>query len=562
MREHISDNSIDLIYLDPPFNSKATYNVLFDEKNGTHSRAQITAFEDTWHWGIESEEAYHEIVTQGPKKLADLIQALRSFLGQNDMMAYLVMMAIRLVEMHRVLKSTGSIYLHCDPTASHFLKIVLDAIFSPMNFRNEIIWRRSGTHGKSVRYAPIHDVILFYTKTINYKWNFPKKPYMKKHVESHFIKDEKGWKTNYYGNVLTGSGIRHGESGKPWKGFDPTVKRRHWAIPKALYEELDEDFSKLSPHRKMDKLYELGLIKIEPNQVWPIYERYLNPQDGQAISDIWAYQPYTQGSVFGTNEGIDEDVRWLSPHDQERLGYPTQKPEALLERIIKGSSNEEDLVFDPFCGCGTTISAAENLKRKWIGIDITYLAVNLIKRRLSDIFGTDLSPYEVIGEPKDLQSAVALAEQDRFQFEYWTLDKVDARPAQDKKKGADSGVDGYIYFFDDNSGKAKKIIVQVKSGHVNRGQIATLKGDMERENAEIGAFLTLENPTKPMIEEAVSAGFYEPEYLGGKKYPKVQILTIEDLLDDRQLKYPRIMPEATFKDAKRKIDKGEQRKLL
>jgi len=464
MRDHISDESIDLIYLDPPFNSKATYNVLFDEKNGTHSRAQITAFEDTWHWGIESEEAYHEIVTQGPKKLSDLIQALRGFLGQNDMMAYLTMMAIRLIEMHRVLKPTGSIYLHCDPTASHYLKLVMDAIFEVKNFRNEIVWCYKSGGASKYNFAKKHDIIFRYTKTNKYIFNYEK---------------EKS-----YGQTGGGQG---------------------------------------------------GKVKY--------YKDEIGTYSYAGIKDWWT-------------------ISMLSTTHSERLGYPTQKPETLLERIVKASSNEGDIVFDPFCGCGTTIVAAERLNRKWIGIDITYLAVNLMQHRLKTSFGADLSPYELVGDPKDIQGAKALAEHDRFQFEWWALGKVFARPAQDKKKGADSGVDGYIYFFDDTSGVAKKIIVQVKSGHITRHQIATLKGDMEREKAEIGAFITLEEPTRPMTEEAVSAGFYEPELLQGKKYPKIQILTIEELFEDRQLKYPRISPEATFKNAKRKIDSGDQGKLL
>lgn len=561
MRRYIEDESVDLIYLDPPFNSNSTYNVLFSERNGSASSAQITAFEDTWHWDLKAEETYREVVSEGPRKLADLLQALRTFLGANDMMAYLTMMAIRLVEMHRILKPTGSIYLHCDPTASHYLKLTMDAVFSPVNFRNEIIWRRSGSHGKMKRYAPIHDVILFYTKSDSWTWNHPKRPYMKGHVETYFVQDERGWRTDYFGNVLTGSGLRSGLSGKPWKGFDPSAKGRHWAIPKALYDDLDEDFSNLNQHEKMDRLHELGFIKINPGQVWPIYERYITPNDGQAMPDIWAYQPYTSGTVFGTDQGIDEDIRWLSPRDQERLGYQTQKPEGLLERIIQASSNEGDLVLDPFCGCGTTVVVAERLRRRWIGIDITHLAISLMRHRLQNTFGSELSDYEVFGDPKDLKSAEALAQLDRFQFEWWALGLVNARPAQDKKKGADSGIDGIINFFDDNSGKAKNIVVQVKSGHVSRSQIATLNSDREREGAVIGAFITLEEPTGPMRTEAASAGFYEPEFLPGHRYPRIQILTIKELLNGKKLEYPRVAPEATFKRAERKSKERPEKEV-
>ena len=567
LREHVADESVDLIYLDPPFNSNATYNVLFQEKSGEQSAAQITAFEDTWHWTLDSEYAYQDVVTKGPAKVGELVAAMRSFLGQNDMMAYLTMMAQRMVELHRVLKPTGSIYLHCDPTASHYLKLLLYAVFGPVNFRNEIIWRRTGTHNKVQRFAPIHDTLLFYGKTDSYNWNSIKRPYMKGHVEEYFVQDNMGWRTNYYGNVLTGSGTRNGESGKPWKGFDPTAKGRHWAIPGRLLEDANEDLSKLSQHKNLDRLFESGYIKIREGQAWPIYEHYIQPEDGQAVPDIWAYQPYSEGTVFGRAGGIDADVRWLSTTDQERLHYPTQKPEALLERIINASSNEGDLVLDPFCGCGTAVAVAERLNRRWIGIDITHLAISLMKSRLRDSFGEELRPYQIIGVPEDTASAKALAvesEHDgRYQFEWWALGLVDARPANDRKKGADSGVDGYINFFDDNSGKPKRIIVQVKSGHVNRGMIATLKGDMEREKAEIGLFVTLSPSTGPMEQDAIAAGFYEPEYFPGQKFPRVQILTIEDLLNGKQAQYPRLAPQATFRKApRRRRMAGQQAELL
>ena len=471
MREHIPDDSVDLIYLDPPFNSKATYNVLFQEKNGTQSRAQITAFEDTWHWGLESEETYHEIVTQGQKRLADLIQALRGFLGQNDMMAYLVMMAIRLEEMRRVLKSTGSIYLHCDQTASHYLKLVMDAVFGGRNFKNEIIWHYRRWTGDARSFMKMHDVILFYAKNKNeIKFNVQYTPYTEKSLK----------RKQFYHTRIKG-----------------------------------------------DDVYETSI-----------------DEKGVKQNDVW-------------------NIQLLNSQSKERLGYPTQKPEALLERIIQASSNEGDIVLDPFCGCGTTITVAERLDRKWIGIDITHLAITLMKHRMEDTFGPELTPYEVIGDPKDLNGAKALAEQNRYQFEWWALGKVAARPAQDKKKGADSGIDGYIYFIDDNSGKVKKIVIQVKSGHVKRGDIATLKGDMEREGAPIGAFITLEEPTKPMKEEAITSGFYEPEHLPGKHYPRLQILTIKELLNGKQLEYPRMAPEVTFKKAERKTKKkkSEQGRL-
>ena len=532
MREYIADNSIDLIYLDPPFNSKATYNVLYDEKNGTHSRAQITAFEDTWHWGIESESAYHEIVQQGPRKLADLILALRGFLGQNDMMAYLVMMAIRLVEMYRVLKSTGSLYLHCDPTASHYLKLVMDAVFGAKNFRNEIIWKRRygsfSTVHMSNKFGSSTDTIFFYAKsdqasfTPQYSFNNPNYQEYVKRTFKHV--DEQG---RYYRIADLANPALRPNLIYEYKGYKPP--KNGWAISREKMEQWDKEGRLYFPKDPNGRIQR---------------RRFLDELRGKPVQNLW------------------DDIEMISSQSAERLGFPTQKPEALLERIINASSNEGAIVMDPFCGCGTAISVAESLKRHWIGIDITHLAITLMKHRLNTAFGADLSPYEVIGDPKDLQGAMSLAEHDRYQFEWWALGKIPARPAQDKKKGADSGIDGYIYFFDDTSGIAKKIIIQVKSGNVNRGYIAALKGDLEREKAVIGALITLEEPTRPMKEEAVSAGFYEPEFLPGKKYPKIQILTIKELLEDRKLDYPRIAPEVTFKRAERKIDRGEQGELI
>jgi site-specific DNA-methyltransferase (adenine-specific) len=243
----------------------------------------------------------------------------------------------------------------------------------------------------------------------------------------------------------------------------------------------------------------------------------------------------------------------------EDLGYPTQKPNALLERIVYLSSNEDDLILDPFCGCGTTIAAAEGLKRRWIGIDITYLAINLVQRRLRDSFGEQLSPCEIIGAPTNLASAEALKEISPHQFEWWAVDLVNARPAKDHKKGADTGIDGYINFFDDKSGQAKQVIVQVKSGYVGVNHVRELQAVIEREKAAIGALITLREPTKPMLTEAASTGFYESKEFPGR-YPRLQILTIAELLAGKKLEYPTHRVE-TFAKAQRKT-KHEQEELF
>ena len=524
LREHVQDESVDLVYLDPPFNSNANYNVLFGEKGGEKSSAQITAFEDTWHWGMEAEAAFKELVDTAPPKLVDLVRALRSFLGQSDMMAYLTMMALRLVELHRVLKPTGSLYLHCDPTASHYLKLVLDGVFDVRNFQSEIIWKRTTAHSSAKRYGPVHDVLFFYSRTPEFAWNAIFTPHSQDYLDSKYrYKNEED--RVYRLDNLTAAGVRHGSSGKPWRGIDPTSRGYHWKFTIEHLEELD----------KIGRLY------------WPAkggvpqYKRYLDEVKGVALQDEW------------------DDIPPINSQAKERLGYPTQKPEALLSRIIQASSNEGDLVLDPFCGCGTTLVAAERLKRRWVGIDVTHLAITLMQNRLQDTFGYELTPFEVEGVPKDLESARSLAQNvDRHHFEWWALGLVAARPAQDKKKGADTGVDGVFYFSDDESGMPKKGVVQVKSGHVKSGDIRDFIHVIEREKAAVGLFLTLEEPTGPMAKEAATAGFYEPEHFRGRGVPKLQILTIEAMLSGHRPELPRFAPSATFKKApRRKVEETQ-----
>lgn len=557
----------DLIYLDPPFNSQQTYNVLFRE-GLVDSPAQVAAFEDTWHWTIDTQTQFDDLVANSryPQRISQLVQGLEQLIGHNDMMAYLTMMTVRLVELHRVLRPTGSLFLHCDPTASHYLKLVLDAVFGADMFRNEIIWRRTGAHNKAKRFAPIHDTIFFYTKSNTYRWRHPKRSYMRGHVEEYFIKEGTRYRTNYFGNVLTGSGTRGGESGKPWKGIDPTAKGRHWAIPGALVEEVDEDLSELSQHEKLDRLYELGLITIDPNEAWPMYQRYLTPKDGQPVSDIWAFQPYTSGTVFGSDAGIDEDVRWLSPRDQERLGYPTQKPEGLLQRIIESTTEPGDWVLDPFGGCGTTAAVAEKLQRNWVIIDITTLAINLVKRRIERIYPDTKPDLTVEGYPADIAGARELFAQDPFQFEFWCCDLVEASPAGDKTKGkmkgADRGVDGVITLIEPTrTGRTTyhRVIVQVKGGHVAASQLRDFRGTIEREKAVAGVFVTLEPPTKAMRQEAVDAGNFTYA-LTSRKYPVIQIITVEELLNGVRPDLPNVVAYAKVARSSRAVP--EQGNLL
>ena len=393
----------------------------------------------------------------------------------------------------------------------------MDATFGHKNLRNEIVWKRSSAHSDVVQgakhYGRTHDIILFYSKSDNPCWNTAYSPYDQEYIESTYrYQDSDGRR---YQTQPLHAAKPGGDTLYEWKGQLPPPGR-FWAFSKENMEKLERE----------------GKIVYSRTGV-PRYKIYFDQSLGVPAQDIWL------------------DLSPVHHKPRERLGYPTQKPESILERIIQVSSNEGDLVLDPFCGCGTTIAVAERLKRRWIGIDITHLAISLMRHRLCDTFGPDLLPYEVIGDPKDLSSARALAEQNRYQFEWWTLGLVDARPAQDKRKGADRGVDGYINFFDDNSGRAKTVVVQVKSGGVKRGDIATLKGDREREKAPIGILITLEEPTKPMLEEAATAGYYEPEHFPGYQYPRIQILTIRELLDGKEAQYPRMAPPATFKRAQR-----------
>jgi DNA modification methylase len=509
LRRYVGDDSIDLIYLDPPFKSQQDYNVLFAERDGSRSAAQIKAFGDTWTWDTSAASAYEGVVEQGGR-VSEALQGFRRLLGDNDMLAYLAMMAPRLMELRRVLKLNGSIYLHCDPTASHYLKIMVDAVFTPHNFRNEIIWKRTSAHSSAKRYGPVHDVLLFYSSSDEMQWKGIHENYEDEYINHRFRTEEKRpWKDA----DLTGSGIRHGETGEVWRGFDVTAKGRHWAYPPLELDQLDAQGRIYWPAKKGG---------------WPRLRKFLDEALGVAVQDVWT------------------DIAPINSQAQERLGYPTQKPETLLERIITASSNEGDLVLDPFCGCGTAIAAAERLKRRWIGIDITHLAITLIKHRLQDAFGT-AAKYEVIGEPVSLPDAQVLAESDPYQFQWWALGLVGARPVEGKK-GADKGIDGRLYFHDEPKA-TKQIVLSVKAGALHATYVRDLRGVLEREKAQIGVLISMEKPTQPMRSEAASAGFYQAPSL--KRYPRLQLLTVADLLAGKGIDYPseQERKDATFKKA-------------
>lgn len=527
LRESIADESVDLIYLDPPFNSNASYNVLFKGPSGNESAAQIEAFDDTWHWTDAAEEAFGEVLRSGNGAAAEMLRAMRSFLGENDMMAYLAMMAVRLLELHRVLKPTGSLYLHCDPTASHYLKILLDAIFGARNFRNEIVWRRStGKSLMSVRLPTNHDVILSYPKSDEYIWNQDNLyiPYdvtdlPEKTATKYRYKDDEG-------RLYRLDSLINPNSNRPNLTYEFLGVTRVWRWTR----------------ERMQRAYDEGIVvQTAPGRV-PQMKRYLDEQEGIPISDVWT------------------DIPPINSRAQERLGYPTQKPVALLERILNASSNPGDVVLDPFCGCGTTVHAAEKLGRQWIGIDVTHLAIGLIEKRLRDAF-EDVQ-FTTHGVPQDISGARDMAKRGRedgryyFEFEKWALSLINAQPGNMSKRGADKGIDGNIYF-----DKTKRAIVSVKAGeNVSVAMIRDLRGVIEREGAEIGIFLTLAEPKKTMVAEAAAAGQCEID--GFDPVPRIQIVTIEDALEwrDRAVRLP-LRRADTYKKAAREEDRTAQGKL-
>jgi site-specific DNA-methyltransferase (adenine-specific) len=493
LRKHIPDGSVDLIYLDPPFNSSATYNVLFKEPSGASSQAQISAFEDTWHWGLESERALQEIAASAiaPTAVKEFMSVLPRLVGKRtDMCAYLTMMCVRLIEMRRVLKDTGSLYLHCDPTASHYLRIMLDTIFGPQNFRNEIVWKRANAHNDPKRYGRITDNILYYSKSDNPTWNPQYTEYREAYYESHFKTDDAG---RFYRTVPLDA-PRHGE-GSPallykWHGKLP-ASTRTWAVRIETMEQYEQ---------------ESRIVYTKTGT--PTLLQYADEMSGVPLQNIWT------------------DIPPVNPQAKERLGYQTQKPEALLERIIGASSNEGDVVLDPFCGCGTAVVAAQKLNRRWIGMDITHLAIGIMKWRLKNL--TPPAKFTVHGEPVDLAGAQELANTNKYEFQWWAVSQVGGQPYGDKKKGADTGIDGYLYYMDEKN-KIKKAIISVKGGHnANVSMIRDLGHVIDREKADIGVFILLDKPTQPMITEAAMKGFYHSPL--GKDYPRLQILTIEEIL--------------------------------
>lgn len=501
LRRHIKDESVDLCYIDPPFNSKRNYNQIYNNI-GKEDQAQAQAFIDTWTWDDFANKGLAEIYGNCNGRFThqtiDLISGLTKVLGKGSLLAYLVSMTLRIIEIHRVLKPTGSFYLHCDPSASHYLKIVLDSIFcsDKGDYKNEIVWKRTTAHNDPKKYGINIDIILFYTKSSNYIWNQQHKPHDESYHKRFRQKDEDG--RLWADDNLTAKGLSGGGYEYEYKGV-----KSLWRVPEETMKKLDAE-GKLHFTRN-------GGIRIK---------RYLEDIKGVALQCLW------------------EDIPPLNSQAKERLGYPTQKPEALLERIIKASSNEGDVILDAYCGCGTTVSVAQRLNRKWIGIDITYQSISLILKRLEDSFGKGiLDKIQLNGIPKDIESAIALAnkkdDRTRKEFEKWAvLTYTNNRATINQKKGSDRGIDGIAYFQGDKD-NPEKIILQVKSGKVKSGDIRDIQGTLTLEQASIGIFITLQEPTKDMIQTAKAAGIYQSRYMS-QSCDKIQIITIRDILETKK----------------------------
>jgi len=533
LRRDVDDGSIDVVYLDPPFNSNRAYNVIFAQHDTYDESAQIEAFDDTWHWTPETDATFTRLLSGGiPAKAADALAAMRTLLGENDAMAYLVNMTPRLVDLHRVLKPTGCLYLHCDPTMSHYLKVLLDSIFDPRNMRNEIVWKRTTAHSDTrqglVQYGRIHDVLLFYSKSTKWTWNPIYTEYDDAYVASKYRYEEAETERRYRKDNMTAA-KPGGDTSFEWR-----VKRR--AGVREWVADLDDEWQTpqpgteyrgVAPYKNrfwaysrdnMREMAEAGRL-IHTRTGMPEYKRYLDEMEGVSLQDLWT------------------DIDPINSQAQERLGYPTQKPEALLDRVVRTSSNEGDVVLDPFCGCGTTVAVAQRLNRRWVGIDITYIAVDLIEKRLQHTFGETIKDtYEVHGMPRDVAGAQALFRQDELDFERWAVSLVNGTP--NEKHVGDRGADGVIRFVTDASGGTGRAIVSVKGGkQIGPHFVRDLLGTVETQKAEMGVLVTLTKPTRGMIDAADHAGTYLWP-VNSQRFPKIQLVTISELLAGKRLQSP------------------------
>lgn len=534
LRRYIKDNSVDLCYIDPPFNSKRSYNQIYNNI-GKEDKAQAQAFVDTWTWNDEAIRGFDQIIenTNGvfSKQSIDLISGLRKVLGESDLLAYLISMALRIAEIFRVLKPNGSFYLHCDPTASHYLKLVLDSIFCGKggDFKNEIVWRRHYSHNDGNKFGCVHDIIFYYTKTDQSLYQRQSIPYDEAYIKKNYaLIDEK-----------TGKRFRSVSMNAAGKGDAKYFGSKLLSPPPGTHWRWSQE--------RITQALKDGIIYFTSNGT-PRYKQFLEDMEGVPVQDTWT------------------DFYSLSSHDSERLGYPTQKPEALLERIIKTSSKEGDVVLDAYCGCGTTVAVAERLNRKWIGIDITYQSIALILKRLEKMDSQSfMDNVHITGVPEDFDSAVALAnkqdDRTRKEFEKWAvLTYSNNRAIINEKKGGDGGIDGYAFVYDTNNKderEVKEIIFSVKSSKsLSPSVVRDLNGTIERERAVMGIIITL-YPMNNLVKESKKYGVYRNRMFQ-HTYPKIQIVSIQEILQGKRMEVPIALE--VLKNAEQK-SKSKQQQL-
>lgn len=531
MQAEMHADEVDLIYLDPPFNSNRQYNAIYKDETGRPLPAQIDAFCDMWTLDAEQERQIRQLPvlmrSQGiPDETVEFcrlwMRALRN--TQPSLLAYLAYMVPRLLQMRVVLKPTGSIYLHCDPTASHYIKVMMDAIFGHQSFLNEVIWKRTYAHGSARRWGPIHDVILYYSAGGKPTWNPVHQAYDTEYIKKNFTNNDA--RGDYQSVTLDASGVRNGESGEPWKDIDPTSAGRHWAVPTEQtlpdWVALPDGYALMSVQERLDVLDDLGLIH------WPAKEGgkprlkfYLNDSPGSPLQDIIT----DIGPVSG-----DEDT-----------GYDTQKPLALLRRIIEASSNPGDVVLDPFCGCATTLEAAQRLGREWIGIDIAIHAVNRVsKNRLRDrlglIEGTD---FTISGVPLSVEAALDLWTRDKYHFQKWVVEAVDGFVTT--KRTADGGIDGRLYFAQSAAATdLDSMVIEVKGGrNVGIADVRALKCVLDADDALMAGLIVLhplgEKKTRNFRLAMAEAGVVD---IAGVPYSRMQMLTVKQILAGERFATP------------------------
>lgn len=523
---------VDLIYLDPPFNSNRTYSMIFNYRGVS---AQQKAYHDMWDYTDSTRQLVLDF--RDELEMWDLSEAFKQFMrvwirilegGTSEdrkLLNYLMYMTQRLVRCRDILKPTGSIYFHCDPTASHYIKIIMDGVFTRNNFRSEIIWKRTSAHNSAKRYGPVHDSILFYTASDQYLWRHQFRPYDSEYIAKFYrFEDSRG---KYRRSDLTGAGVRQGESGQSWGGYDPTARGRHWAVPRKHVRELPE-----SPIQALEVLEDQGRIcwprSGRGSGGQPSFKRYLHEMPGQKLQDVWT------------------DISPLHSQSKERRGYQTQKPLDLLRRIIRSSTERGGVVFDPFCGCGTTIEAAERLGRQWVGVDISGDAIDEIKSRLAELGLYDGDHYEVReGSPDTMAEYMRL---NPFEKQDWLIRRMGGLP--NPRKSGDQGVDGDMTF---HMGTAKgrdkwgRVVFSVKTGKQRSpAHVRELRGTMKNENAQLGVLILDGDPTPQMEQTADKAGLFSYSSrtdLPPKEYAKVQIVTAHEIIDGAKVDCPPTMQE-------------------